>query len=131
MKSESDVCAGPLGIDDWRANCVLPSSAHSVETLRCAAMETMILAQRRRTRHRRGYYLLAVYFSWGRNFNEKQTLRCVNSSACGCVNNSLATKYRYYGKYRYCGKLVLKPFLILSIGKYRSIDIFDNTILYY
>ena len=58
----------------------------------------------------------------------------LHSSACGCVNNSLAvggggaTKYRYYGKDRYCGKLVLKPFLILSIGKYRSIDIFDNTI---
>ena len=47
MKSESDVCAGPLGIDDYRAKCVLPSSAHCVETLRCAAMETMILAQRR------------------------------------------------------------------------------------
>ena len=53
----------------------------------------------------------------------------VNSSVCGCWGGGggVATKYRYYGKDRYCGKLVLKPFLILSIGKYRSIDIFDNT----
>ena len=45
----------------------------------------------------------------------------------GAGGGGEATKYRYYGKDRYCGKLVLKPFLILSIGKYRSIDIFDNT----